>query len=129
MGETSGSVIRAMSLGKALIVSDVGWFAELPDDAVLKVPVDEYEVATLEAAIGLAAEHAAALGSAARAYVERAHALPLVADAYASALEVAAGGDAVDDALLLRIAEAAAEVGIDDASALARAAVDSGIVS
>ena len=51
MGETSGSVIRALSLGRPLIVSDVGWFSELPDDVVLKVPVDEYEVATLEAAL------------------------------------------------------------------------------
>ena len=30
MGETSGSAIRALSLGKPLVVSDVGWFAELP---------------------------------------------------------------------------------------------------
>ena len=30
MGETSGSVIRQLSLGKPVVVSDVGWFAELP---------------------------------------------------------------------------------------------------
>jgi glycosyltransferase involved in cell wall biosynthesis len=129
MGETSGSVIRALALGQPLLVSDVGWFSELPDDAVLKVPVDDYEVATIEAALTVAAEHGAALGAAARAYVEREHALPQVADAYARALEAAAGGDAVDDAVLLRIAEAASEVGIDDASALARAARESGILS
>jgi hypothetical protein len=129
MGETSGSVIRGLSLGKAMVVSDVGWFGELPDDVALKVPVDEYEVPTLAGALALAADHAAALGAAARAYVEREHALPLVADAYAAALEVAAGGDAVDDAVLMRIAEAAAGVGIDDAAALARAAVDAGIVA
>ena len=82
---------------------------------MLKVPVDEFEVATLEAALGFAAEHGATLGAAARAYVEREHALDRVADAYAEALESAAGGDAVDDAVLWRIAEAAAEVGIDDA--------------
>jgi len=35
MGETSGSAIRALSLGRPLIVSDVGWFSELPDGAVL----------------------------------------------------------------------------------------------
>ena len=51
----------------------------------------------------------------ARAYVEREHELPRVADAYVAALEAAAGGDAVADAVLSRIAEAAAEVGIDDA--------------
>jgi hypothetical protein len=96
---------------------------------VLKVPLDDYEVATIEAALTVAVEHGAALGAAARAYVEREHALPAVADAYARALEAAAGGDAVNDAVLLRIAEAAAEVGIDDASALARAARESGILA
>ena len=128
MGETSGSVIRAMSIGKPLLVSDVGWFSELPDDAVLKVPVDEHEVRVIEAALGVAADHGASLGATAHAYVEREHALPKVADAYVAALEVAAGGDTVDDAVLWRIAEAAAEVGINDPSALARAALESGIV-
>jgi glycosyltransferase involved in cell wall biosynthesis len=128
MGETSGSVIRALSLGKPLIVSDVGWFSELPDDVVLKVPVDEVEVPVLDAALEFAVEHGAALGAAARAYVEREHALAMVADAYVAALEVAAGGDAVDDAVLWRIAEAASEVGLDDAAELARPARASGIV-
>jgi len=128
MGETSGSAIRAMSLGKALVVSDVGWFAELPDGVALRVPVDEYEVPLLEAALDLACEHAAELGAAARAYVQREHALDAAADAYVSALEVAAGGDAVNDAVLWQIAEAAAAAGIDDAGALAREAVDAGIV-
>ena len=129
MGETSGSVIRALSLGKPLIVSDVGWFSELPDDAVLKVPVDEYEVPTLAAALGLAASHGATMGAAARAYVEREHGLDVVADAYAAALETEAGSDAVDDAVLWRIAEAASEVGIDDAGELARAARAAGLVA
>jgi glycosyltransferase involved in cell wall biosynthesis len=129
MGETSGSAIRAMSLGKPLIVSDVGAFSELPDDAVLKVPVDEHEVPLLEAALGFAADHGAALGAAARRHVEHEHSLEHVAQAYAVALETAAGADAVDDAVLWRIAEAATEVGIDDAGRLARAAVDAGIVT
>ena len=118
MGETSGSVIRALSLGKPLVVSDVGWFSELPDDVVLKVPVDELEVETIELALGIAADHGAALGTAARAYVEREHSLPAVADAYASALEAAAGGDAVVDAVLRRVAEAAVAAGITDVSLL-----------
>jgi glycosyltransferase involved in cell wall biosynthesis len=128
MGETSGSVIRALSLGKPLVVSDVGWFAELPDDAVLKVPVDEHEVDVIRAALAVAAEHGAALGDAARAYVGREHDLERVADAYVAALEVAAGGDAVGDAVLWRIAEAAPGAGIEDAAELARAARESGIV-
>src|SRR4029077_14903198 len=82
MGETSGSVIRALSLGKPLLVSDVGWFSELPDNVVLKVPVDELEVVTLSAALEFAAEHSGVLGPAARDYVEREHSLSSVADAY-----------------------------------------------
>ncbi len=38
VGETSGSLQRALGLGKAVIVSDVGSFAELPDEICLKVP-------------------------------------------------------------------------------------------
>jgi hypothetical protein len=86
-------------------------------------------VPMLEAALAFGAEHRDALGAAARSYVEREHALPRVADGYAAALEVAAGGDAVDDAVLRRIAEAAAEVGVDDVAPLARAAVDAGILA
>ena len=129
MGETSGAVIRGLSLGKAMLVSDVGWFSELPDDVALKVPVDELEVETIAAALELAADRAAELGAAARAYVHREHDLGRVADAYTRALEEAAGGEAVDDAVLWRVAEAAAEVGIDDVGELARGLREAGLVT
>jgi glycosyltransferase involved in cell wall biosynthesis len=119
MGETSGSVIRGLSLGKPLVVSDVGWFGELPDDVVLKVPVDEVEVDVLRAALEVAAEHGATLGANARAYVEHEHSLAGTADGYVRALELSAGGATVDDAVIRRVAEAAAEIGIDDVSLLA----------
>ena len=128
MGETSGSVIRALSLGKALIVSDVGWFSELPDSAVLKVPVDEFEVPTIAAALELAAAHAPELGAAASVYARAEHDLGGVADAYVAALEEAAGGGAVANALLWRLAEAASEAGLADGSELARAAREAGLV-
>jgi glycosyltransferase involved in cell wall biosynthesis len=127
MGETSGSVIRALALGKALLVSDVGWFAELPGDAVLRVPVDDYEVATIAAAIGVAADHNAALGAAARASVAREHDLGRVADAYVAALETAAGGTAVDDAVIMRVAEAASELGVTDLAQVAERLREVGI--
>jgi glycosyltransferase involved in cell wall biosynthesis/SAM-dependent methyltransferase len=38
VGETSGSLQRALGLGRAVIVSDVGSFSELPDDVCMKVP-------------------------------------------------------------------------------------------
>ena len=51
MGETSGTAMRALSLGKPLVVSDLGWFAELPDGVARKVPVGEGEVDALVAAL------------------------------------------------------------------------------
>jgi glycosyltransferase involved in cell wall biosynthesis len=115
MGETSGTVIRALGLGLPLVVSDLGWFAELPPDVALKVPVDEGEVDTLTAALELLASNEAArqaMSAAAREYVAREHDLERVADVYAAALEEAAGGPAVREAVLGEIATAAADVGI-----------------
>jgi glycosyltransferase involved in cell wall biosynthesis len=115
MGETSGSVVRALSLGRPLVVSDVGWFSELPDDVALKVPVDEHETDVLTAALELLAGDEAvrtAMGDAARAYAQREHDLDAIADRYTAALELAAGGDAVVDAVLAEVAQAVAEVGI-----------------
>ena len=109
MGETSGSAIRTLSLGKPLVVSDLGWFAELPDDVALKVPVGgDAEIAGIVAALEQLADPATAarMGAAARAYVEREHALPKVAEQYAAALEEAAGGGAVEAKVLREVAEA-----------------------
>ena len=39
VGESSGTMLRAMGLAKALLVSGVGSFAEFPDEVCLKVPV------------------------------------------------------------------------------------------
>jgi glycosyltransferase involved in cell wall biosynthesis len=127
MGETSGSAVRALSLGKPLVVSDVGWFSELPEAVAVKVPVDEREVVTLAAALEALADDPArrtAMGSAARELVERDHALPRVAELYVAALEQAAGGEAVRDATLREVAGAAADVGIgaDDPAAVELAA-------
>jgi SAM-dependent methyltransferase len=43
VGESSGTLARALGLGRAVIVSDVGSFSELPDDVCLKVPVGDEE--------------------------------------------------------------------------------------
>ena len=43
MGETSGSVVRALGLGRPMITTDAGAFRELPDDCVWKIPVDVRE--------------------------------------------------------------------------------------
>lgn len=39
VGESSGSLLRALGLGRPVLVSDVGAFAEFPEGVCLKVPV------------------------------------------------------------------------------------------
>jgi len=115
MGETSGNAIRALSLGKPLVVSDVGWFSELPDGVALKVPADETETETLEAAIELLVAREGVrkeMGRAAAELAGREHDVDRVADLYAAALEEAAGGEAVADQVLREVSEAAADAGI-----------------
>jgi glycosyltransferase involved in cell wall biosynthesis len=123
MGETSGIAIRALSLGTPLVVSDVGWFSELPDRVALKVPVDDGEVETLAAALELLVTRAKVreeMGGAASELARREHELGRVAELYAAALEEAAGGRAVADSVLRELSEAAADVGISAESAEAR---------
>ncbi|HXH89820.1 MAG TPA: glycosyltransferase family 4 protein [Gaiellaceae bacterium] len=127
MGETSGSVVRQLSLGKPVIVSDLGWFSELPAAAALKIPVGESEVDALHAALELIARDGGvreAMSLAALELARQEHDLDHVAELYASALEQAAGGEAVLGSVLGDVTAAAAEVGIPagspEASELAR---------
>jgi glycosyltransferase involved in cell wall biosynthesis len=115
MGETSGIVIRTLSLGRPLVVSDVGWFLELPTEAALKVPVDGQEVRTIGEMLELLGRDPdlrAKMGEAGRATARRDHDVGRVADLYVTALEEAAGGDAVREAVVGEVARAAEEVGL-----------------
>lgn len=40
MGEASGSQLRIWSHGSCSVVSDLGWYASLPDNTVLKCPIE-----------------------------------------------------------------------------------------
>jgi glycosyltransferase involved in cell wall biosynthesis len=120
MGETSGTAIRALSLGKPLVVSANGWFAELPRDVALQVPVDDGEVETLAAAFELLASRPDVreeMGRRAAVLARREHDLGRVGELYAAACEEAAGGGPVDDAVLREVGAAAAAVGIEPGSA------------
>ena len=124
MGETSGTTIRALALGKPLVVSDVGWFAELPHDVAFKVPVDEREVDRITAALeALSGEQVrSTMSAAALGLVEREHRLDKVAEQYAAAVEELSGGAAVEEHVLHELARAGAEVGIgSDEAALVTA--------
>lgn len=115
MGETSGTAIRALSLGKPLVVSDRGWFSELPDSVAAKVPLDEWEAETLAATLDLILRDGALreeMGAAARRLAEGEHDLERVAELYAAALEQAAGGGRVSEAALAEVAAAAGQVGL-----------------
>jgi len=96
LGETSASVIDALALGKAVVVSDLGWYSELPDGVVAKVPVDGREGDLLSATLELLAEDGRVrdvLGAAAADYASREHDVARTAEAYVQALAQAAGGN------------------------------------
>jgi glycosyltransferase involved in cell wall biosynthesis len=115
MGETSGMAVRALSLGKPLVVSDAGWFSELPDSVAAKVPVDEFEISTLAATIELLAEDdelRRRMAAAAAVHARREHNLEHIVDLYVAALEEVAGGPAIRDAVLGDVARAGHDVGM-----------------
>jgi glycosyltransferase involved in cell wall biosynthesis len=76
-GETSASLLRILALGCPAVVNEYAQFRELPDDAVLKVPLfDRDEPAALAGRLAelLAAPEALArFGAAAREHVAREH--------------------------------------------------------
>jgi glycosyltransferase involved in cell wall biosynthesis/SAM-dependent methyltransferase len=74
VGESSGTLLRALGLGKAVVVSGVGSFNEYPDEICLKAPVDASEEDYIFEYLNLLfsrPEVAQALGARAREWVER----------------------------------------------------------
>jgi len=95
VGESSGTLLRAMGLGKAALVSDVGSFAEFPGDVCLKVPVGAGEEDTIFEYLNLLVSRpdvAHALGGRARDYVAQQCNWPAVAKQYARFLEAVVEG-------------------------------------
>jgi glycosyltransferase involved in cell wall biosynthesis/SAM-dependent methyltransferase len=96
VGENSGTLMRALGLGKAVVVSEVGSFSELPDTICLKAPVDHGEEDHLFEYLNLLVsrpEVRKELGARAREWVETECTWPKVARRYADFLErIAANG-------------------------------------
>jgi glycosyltransferase involved in cell wall biosynthesis/SAM-dependent methyltransferase len=95
VGESSGTLQRALGIGKAVIVSDVGSFRELPDDICLKVPVDATEEEHLFEYLNLLATRPAVrreLGDRARAWAERECSWEAAARRYTEFLEAVVEG-------------------------------------
>jgi glycosyltransferase involved in cell wall biosynthesis/SAM-dependent methyltransferase len=90
VGESSGSLLRALGLGKSVLVSGIGAFQELPDDVCLKVPVGAGEEDLIFEYLNLLASRpdvARALGERAARYVKEECSWDRVAGLYASFLQ------------------------------------------
>jgi len=81
MGEASGSQMRIWNAAAPSVVTDLGWYADLPDDTVFRIDPDA-EIPALQSLIRrLAADPATgrAVGAAGRARLEACHAPALYA--------------------------------------------------
>lgn len=150
-GETSGTLMRLLGLGKPVIVSDHGPFAELPAGCAARVapgPLEEEHLAALMERLLTDRELAAALGRNARREVTEHHTLEGSAAGYHDFLEQIAAAPpsgfapappltTLDPAdlprrVLAELGSAAAELGVDERDrglleALARRAEELGL--
>ncbi len=91
-GETSASLLRILALGRPAVVSDYAQFSELPDDAAVKAPLEDYPEEEAQALAGLLRRRLASrdrlrkMGEAARSFIEREHSPAASARAVAEAL-------------------------------------------
>lgn len=95
VGESSGTLLRALGLGKAVLVSDIGSFREFPEDVCLKVPVGAGEEELIFEYLNVLIsrpEIARELGTRAKEYVARECSWPVVAEHYAGFLRAASEG-------------------------------------
>lgn len=93
-GETSASLLRIMGSGRPVMVSDAGSFRELPDDAVVKVPVDALEEEMVLVLLRALSDDPAlreAIGKNAREFVRREHSLAAMAAGYHRVIEQVMG--------------------------------------
>ena len=120
MGETSGAVCRLAGSGLPVVVSDVGWFRELPDSFASKVPIgrDETErIAEAMESLSVDRDRREARSRAAAEWgAERSP--EHVAALYAEVLREAAGGLSRPAALVTAVAAALADVGAGKAGDL-----------
>ena len=96
VGESSGTLLRSLGLGKAVLVSEVGSFQEFPEDVCLKVPVGAGEEDLIFEYLNLLIsrpEVAGALGARAKQYVAEECNWARVAREYTAFLESVLGGE------------------------------------
>ncbi len=112
VGENSGTLMRALGLGKAVIVSDNGSFRELPDSICLKAPVDATEEDFLFETLHLLITRpdlARAMGERAREWVASECNWRSVAERYAQFLEDVANGRTAPEGVVVETPPAVVE--------------------
>ena len=91
-GETSATALRAMAAARPLIVSDHGWYREIPAEAAVKVlPGDTRALAQALRRLANSAQARQDMGQAGLAYVRKRCHPRAVAAAYADALQMMLG--------------------------------------
>lgn len=113
LGESSAIVTRWMALGVPVVVSEGGWYDELPDAAVVRIATDHDEVQHLTDALEQLAgneDRRASMAEAARRYA-REHLSPAaVADEYVRFALAPIGRPAIANELLDRVASSLVDV-------------------
>ena len=123
VGEASGAVCRLAGFGLPFIVSDAGWFRELPDSFAAKIPVGDGEVEAIAAELARLAfdpSTAKERGVAAAAWGERRRP-DRIAEGYSLVLREAAEGRGRLRALTGRLARELSSLGIGRAGTLGAA--------
>jgi glycosyltransferase involved in cell wall biosynthesis len=90
--ETSASLLRILAQGRPTILSDLEQWADVPDEAVVRVDVSQEEGAVMRALLQLAGDpkRRLRLGASAQAFVEREHSPAACRAGYESAIAMAA---------------------------------------
>ena len=113
-GETSRSVLQIMAGEKPVIVSNVGWFCEMPDRCCLKLDVDSYEEDLLVEYMDLLASDETVrdtIAKSARAYVAEVHNPEKAAWDFYDFIKGVLNGD---ETLLGRVSEELAGLKVDE---------------
>ena len=96
VGETSATALRGLAAGRAVIVSDHGWYAELPNEVCVKVPPNDGEA--LYQAMRRLADNPTLrreIGRQAAQYAQQEHGLATTAQRYLGFIEQILAGDSM----------------------------------
>lgn len=119
VGESSGAVCRLAGFGLPILVSDAGWFRELPDEFAAKIPVGGDEVERLAAEMRLLDREPGAASARAEAAARwgEERRPEKIAQLYRDVLEEAAAGLAAPRALTAFVAAEMFGLGVGRAGA------------